>query len=157
METKVKKAGPVADLGQTSGVGAGVELVGGFKDRLYQLRRAREWSQSEVARQSWGTMTDGRGYEVARNRDRISAYEAGRDIPTRENLEKLAEVFGVTVAELAPDLVLAGKVGGRSVERDAAFSMKVLSGTGDAHIKVDAVVAMAVAVQIAALLQDALK
>lgn len=132
-----------------------VDLVGGFRQRLYQLRRRKEWSQSEVARQAWGVVTDGRGYEVARNRDRISAYEAGRDVPTRENLEKLAEVFGVTVAELAPDLVLAGRSGGRSMEKPAAFEMKVLHGTNEAHIKVDAVVAMSVAVQIAAILQDA--
>lgn len=139
----------------TVSVAGSSELVGGFKQRLYQLRRDKGWSQSEVARRAWGVVTDGRGYEVARNRDRISAYEAGRDIPTRENLEKLAEILGVGVADLAPDLVLAGKSAGRSVEKPATFEMKVLSGTNEAHIKVDAVVGMAVAVQIAAILQNA--
>ena len=60
-------------------------------------------NNSEVARRVWGTTKDKRGYDVARNRDRIGHYLAGASYPEPENLVKLADVIGVPVAELASD------------------------------------------------------
>lgn len=80
-------------------------IEGAFKQRLSALREKEGWSQSELARQIWGETTDSRGYKVARNRDRISAYETGKSKPNRENLEAIAAVFSIDVEELAPDLL----------------------------------------------------
>jgi transcriptional regulator with XRE-family HTH domain len=83
----------------------GVALTGSFANRLKQLRTAKGLSQSELSRAIWGTTTDKRGYEVARNRDRISAYEKGTSKPTRTSLDAVAEELGVSADALAPDLV----------------------------------------------------
>lgn len=56
---------------------------------------------SEVARRVWGSTKDKRGYDVARNRDRIGHYLSGSSYPEPENLARLAEAVGVTVEELA--------------------------------------------------------
>jgi hypothetical protein len=57
-------------------------------------------SASEVARRIWGTTKDSRGYDVARNRDRIGHYLAGTSYPEPDNLVKLANAVGVSVEEL---------------------------------------------------------
>ncbi len=43
-----------------------------FGRRVHDLRMARGMSQSDLARAIGGTTKDARGYDVARNRDRIS-------------------------------------------------------------------------------------
>jgi transcriptional regulator with XRE-family HTH domain len=58
-------------------------------------------SAAEVARRVWGTSTDKRGYEVAKNRDRIGHYLAGTSYPEPENLQKLADAVNVPVDKLA--------------------------------------------------------
>ena len=58
---------------------------------------------SEVARRIWGTTKDKRGYDVARNRDRIGHYMKGTSYPEPDTLIKLAEAVGVPVARLAID------------------------------------------------------
>lgn len=57
-------------------------------------------SASEVARRVWGTMKDSRGYEVARNRDRIGHYLSGTSYPEQANLEALAQAVGLSVEDL---------------------------------------------------------
>jgi transcriptional regulator with XRE-family HTH domain len=57
-------------------------------------------SAAEVARRVWGTSTDKRGYEVAKNRDRIGHYLAGTSYPEPENLQKLADAIDVPVERL---------------------------------------------------------
>lgn len=71
-----------------------------FAEKLQHLMQLRSMSQSDLARQIWGTTKDKRGYEVARNRDRISTYLAGAGIPEPENLKKLAAALGVQVQDL---------------------------------------------------------
>lgn len=124
---------------------------GGFRQRLYRLRRDKGWTQSELARRIWGETEDARGYKVARNRDRISAYEAGRATPERANLDALAEALGVTVEELAPDLVPANP-NIRSDAGGASMSLKVVPGTTTAHLTVDAIVPMTLALKVLDLL-----
>lgn len=72
-----------------------------FAEKLNALMRERDLSPSEVARRTWGSNTDSRGYSVARNRDRIGHYLAGTSYPGEINLKKLADVLGVPVETLA--------------------------------------------------------
>jgi len=55
----------------------------------------RKMNASDLARAIWGTTTDPRGYEVAKNRDRVGAYLAGTGYPSRETLPKLCEAVGL--------------------------------------------------------------
>jgi len=122
---------------------------GGFKQRLYLVRRDKGWSQSELARRVWGEMEDKRGYMVAKNRDRISAYESGRSVPERSNLDAIAEALGMSVAELAPDLVLSKP---HTLGNDpSGVSVKMVPG-GKAHLRVDCVVSAATAMAVAEML-----
>lgn len=72
-----------------------------FADALRAAMMKANVSASEAARRVWGTTTDNRGYEVARNRDRIGHYLAGTSYPEPENMAKLADALGVPVEELA--------------------------------------------------------
>jgi hypothetical protein len=56
---------------------------------------ARGFNHSDVARAIWGTTKDTRGYEVARNRDRIGHYLAGTSYPELNTLYALAQAFSV--------------------------------------------------------------
>ena len=126
--------------------------TGGFRHRLYALRRDKGWSQSELARRVWGTTTDKRGYEVAKNRDRISSYEGGKAVPERANLDALAEALGVGLDQLAPDLVLSSP---RTLTTPSAFEMRMVPGDGQmAHVKVDAILPLEVAVKIVNALNE---
>jgi len=71
-----------------------------FASTLRELMIAKRISASDLARGVWGTTTDGRGYEVAKNRDRVGHYLAGRSHPSKENLGKIAKVLGVKVEVL---------------------------------------------------------
>lgn len=63
------------------------------------------WTQSDLARHAFGQKVDERtGGKVALGRDRISMYINGRSVPDPKNLKKLADAFGMTTEELAPDL-----------------------------------------------------
>src|SRR3954468_1996641 len=72
-----------------------------FADKLRDAMTRANVNASEVARRVWGTAKDKRGYDVARNRDRIGHYLSGSSYPEPENLARLAEAVGVTVEELA--------------------------------------------------------
>lgn len=56
---------------------------------------ARGFNRSDVARAIWGTVPDNRGYDVARNRDRIGAYLRGSSYPSLDTKYELAKVFDV--------------------------------------------------------------
>lgn len=71
-----------------------------FAQALQQAMLKEKVSASEVARRIWGTTKDSRGYDVARNRDRIGHYLAGTSYPEPENLELLAKAVGVSVEDL---------------------------------------------------------
>lgn len=81
----------------------GNPLPSGYASFARALRDAmnrQNLSASEVARRIWGTATDKRGYEVAKNRDRIGHYLAGTSYPEPENLVKLANAVGVPIEDL---------------------------------------------------------
>jgi hypothetical protein len=56
---------------------------------------ARGLNHSDLARAIWGTVPDTRGYDVARNRDRIGAYLKGNSYPNLKTIWKLQDVFEV--------------------------------------------------------------
>jgi hypothetical protein len=64
---------------------------------------ANQMSASDLARAIWGTVKDYRGYDVARNRDRIGHYLAGISYPEADNLKRLAEALGLALEELKID------------------------------------------------------
>jgi hypothetical protein len=72
-----------------------------FVDALWLAMKTGDLSASAVARRVWGTTKDKRGYDVARNRDRIGSYLSGASYPEPENLRRLADAVGVPVEELA--------------------------------------------------------
>jgi transcriptional regulator with XRE-family HTH domain len=129
----------------------GAALAGKFPERLYQARQQLGWSQSETARQVWGETTDSRGYTVAKNRDRISAYENGKSTPGRDYLDLIAKVFGVDVAVLAPDLLAARD----TFKAAPPVVMTVIDvEKGHVHLTVNAVIPMSVASRIVAMLSE---
>lgn len=75
-----------------------------FAERLGAAMQKGGLSAAEVARRIWGTVKDRRGYDVARNRDRIGHYLSGKSYPEPENLTKLAEAVGIPVDQLAMDM-----------------------------------------------------
>ena len=79
-------------------------LTDRFATNLKLLREQAGLKKSHLAQELWGTTTDGRGCTVAKNRDRISAWESGKAVPCEENLDMLSEYFGVFVQDLAPDV-----------------------------------------------------
>jgi transcriptional regulator with XRE-family HTH domain len=62
-----------------------------FAKRVYTLMIRKGWNQSELARQS------------VLNRDAISNYVRGTNLPDPANLKKLAEALGVEPADLLPN------------------------------------------------------
>ncbi|GKT20173.1 hypothetical protein ADUPG1_011681 [Aduncisulcus paluster] len=104
-------------------------------------------NKSDLAREIFGTEVDSRGYTVARNRDRIGAWEAEKASPQADNLVLLADYFGIEPADLAPDLI--GRTAARAPE---AMSMRVLEATPDqAHLQINAVLPASVAAQVMAI------
>ncbi len=120
-----------------------------FSTKLYEARLAKGLSMSDLARKIWGTVTDTRGYEVPKNKDRISRWENGDQVPEPHNLRLLAEALDMTVEELAPDLTAA------AIDRNAqpAVQMTMVQGQpGKVHLVVNTLTSLAVASQIIALL-----
>ena len=127
-------------------------LSGRFPDRLYVARTRKGWSQSDLAREIWGTVEDARGYTVARNRDRISAYERGKATPERANLDALAQALGLPPEELAPDLLMDKD---DAAGRPPSLRLTVLGdGTDAVRLQVDMVTDLATASKVVALLSE---
>lgn len=123
-----------------------------FASNLYQLRNAANMSQSDLAKKIWGTTEDTRGYQVARNRDLISNYEAGKSAPNRTNLERLAEVLGVSPEELAPDL-MAERTAGQT--RNSPIQISLLpDDPTKAYLQVSTIVSAEAAYRIATMIAE---
>jgi transcriptional regulator with XRE-family HTH domain len=139
-----------AVAGRTPTVQVGMEQ---FANRLHDLRTVKGWSQSELARQIWGEQTDKRtGRKSAKNRDRISCYEAGTSFPDPHNLSKLANALDVTPEALAPDLT------GATVERqNPELALVSVAGHSDkVMLRINKLVPLGTATQIMALLVEGL-
>jgi transcriptional regulator with XRE-family HTH domain len=121
-----------------------------FARKLHNLMIAKGLSQSDLARAIWGKTQDVRGFDVAKNRDRISQYLKGLSVPEPTNMAKLAKELGVTVAELAPDATAA------AVDRaNPAVSMTMIAGHADkTHLQINQLVHLKTAAKIMALLSE---
>ena len=71
-----------------------------FAAKLKQLMEQRELTQSALASKIWGRMLNSEGIEIARGRDRISTWTSGAARPNAEQMEKLAQILGVTASDL---------------------------------------------------------
>ena len=118
-----------------------------FAETLKQARTDRGMSQADLARLIWGTTTDTRGYTVARKRDRISSYEAGKATPEAHHLQQLAEALGMTVEELAPDIVAANVDRGNP---EIAINM-LPGGENMVHLEINCLTDLQTAMEIGAL------
>lgn len=119
-----------------------------FANRLQEMRKAKGWNQSDLARAVWGELTTKDGRQVARNRDRISAYEMGKSWPDPHNLQAIAKALEVKPEDLAPDITAS------TVERqNPALSITQIAGHSDkVHLVVNQLVSMDTATQVMAIL-----
>ena len=76
--------------------------MGAFSLRLVDRMARQGLSQSDLARAIWGTVVDARGRDVARNRDRISNYTRGRQMPEPSTLRKIAAALDCAATDLNP-------------------------------------------------------
>jgi len=74
-----------------------------FSQVVLKAMLKKKMSQSDLAREIWGTTKDSRGHDVARNRDRITDYVKGRAYPEPKNLEKLAQALELPIEALQID------------------------------------------------------
>jgi transcriptional regulator with XRE-family HTH domain len=121
-----------------------------FSRRLYKALLDRQMSASDLAREVWGTYTDKRGYDVARNRDRISQYLKGQSLPEQRNLVRIAEILGMKPEDLAPEI--AGSI----VEREnPEIAMTAIAGhTDKVLLRVHKLVPLPLAAKIIQMLSD---
>ena len=135
---KVFVAHPTVEIGQQA-----------FGRRLQQLLDQKGMNYSDLARLVWGKTTTKTGYEVAKNRDRISVYIAGKAVPDARNLKKIADVLGVEVSELAPE-----RFGDAMIEQQhPAYSLTKVQGESDkVFLRVNKLVPEQVAAKIMFLL-----
>jgi transcriptional regulator with XRE-family HTH domain len=121
-----------------------------FARRLTDLMARRGMSQSDLAAAIWGRTEDTRGRNSARNRDRISHYVRGSQMPEPKTMVALAKVLGVEPADLNPALDRAAA--GRVAEPPL---LTMVGGRPDlAVITINRMVPMRVAVQILSLLVE---
>jgi transcriptional regulator with XRE-family HTH domain len=120
-----------------------------FGRRLQQLLDQKGWNYSDLARAVWGKTKTKGGYEVAKNRDRISVYVAGKAVPDPRNLKKIADVLGVEVAEIAPE-----RFGDAMIEQpNPSYSITKVQGESDkVFLRVNKLVPETVAAKIMFLL-----
>jgi transcriptional regulator with XRE-family HTH domain len=131
----------------------GTELTGAFRHRLRQARIDAGLSQSDLARMIWGETVDNKGYTTARNRDRISSYELGRSVPSKDNLELVAKALEVSADQLGPDILAARAERGQ--ETAPAIHMTMIEGKADAvRLQTDIALPLALATKIISLVSQ---
>lgn len=72
-----------------------------FAEALRAAMDRKGLTASDLARLTWGSTTDSRGYSVAKGRDRIGHYLSGASFPNPGNLDELARALDVTPEDLA--------------------------------------------------------
>lgn len=124
-----------------------------FARKLHEALIKNDMRASDLARLLWGETTNKEGHRVAKNRDRISVYLAGKQIPDAHTLRKLAEALNMEEAELAPDIVQS------TVEREnPELSMTMIAGHSDkVYLRVNKLMPLDVATQIINLVNEAEK
>jgi transcriptional regulator with XRE-family HTH domain len=121
-----------------------------FARKLHEAIVSRNMSPSDLAAEVWGRTTDSRGYSVAKGRDRISVYLQGKSVPDPKNLAKIAEVLGMKVEELAPDITAS------TVEKEnPEIAMTAIAGHADkVFLRVNKLVSLELAARIISMLSE---
>ena len=121
-----------------------------FARKLHEAMINKGLSQSDLAAEIWGRTTDARGYDVAKGRDRISVYLQGKSIPDPKNLTKIADVLGMKVEELAPDITAS------TVEKEnPEIAMTAIAGHADkVFLRVNKLVPLEMAARIISMLSE---
>ena len=120
-----------------------------FGRRLQQLLDQKGMNYSDLARAVWGKTTTKSGYEVAKNRDRISVYVAGKAFPDPRNLKKIADTLGVEIADIAPEHVGDAMID----QQNPTYSITKVQGESDkVFLRVNKLVPEQVAAKIMFLL-----
>jgi len=70
--------------------------------RIQKLLLEKSWSQSDLARAAFGSTTDSRRYNVARNREIVSQAIQGKSKPSPLSLQRMAQALGVKPQDLYP-------------------------------------------------------
>ena len=128
-----------------------------FAETLRAAMLKQKLNASEVARRVWGSTKDTRGYDVARNRDRIGHYLAGTSYPEPDNLIKLANVIGVPVEDLAVDKPVSVAGGGNprgGSGRDTQVTF-MSDNLNKARLQIDRVMNADLAIRIVQMIKDA--
>lgn len=121
-----------------------------FSRKLAELMAMRGLSQSDLARAVWGGMTDNRGRDVAKNRDRISFYVRGSRLPEPKTMKMLADALGVPLDDLHPPLAVP--VGSRN---PSPVTFTIMAGQEHlAMLTVKKIVPVALAAKIVMLLTE---
>lgn len=153
MTTKAKKRLPPRLPSSGEITPPAVEIGGSqsFGRRLQQILDQKGMNYSDLARLVWGKTTTKGGYEVAKNRDRISVYVAGKAEPDPRNLRKIADVLGVEIAEIAPE-----RIGNAMAEQqNPTYSIVKVSGQDDkVFLRVNKLVPEQVAAKVMFLLAN---
>ena len=114
---------------------------------------------SDVARRVWGTTKDRRGYDVARNRDRIGHYLNGTSYPEPDNLAKLAEALDLPIEDLQiekPGTLLAGAGASYPGRQPTSVQLTMLpDNLGKSRLQVDRMLDTDLAVRIFQMIKDA--
>jgi transcriptional regulator with XRE-family HTH domain len=132
------ESAPTVEIGQQN-----------FGRRLQQILDQKGMNYSDLARLVWGKTTTKSGYEVAKNRDRISVYIAGKAFPDPRNLKKIADTLGVEIADLAPEHVGDAMID----QQNPTYSITKVQGESDqVFLRVNKLVPEQVAAKIMFLL-----
>jgi transcriptional regulator with XRE-family HTH domain len=121
-----------------------------FARRLHKALSARGMTQSELAAEVWGRRRAWVGEKeamVARNRDRVSVYLAGKGMPREAHLVRIAEVLRVDPADLLP-----GHQAGPKLPPPASL---VMLPRQQARLTVNTVIPVDLALRITQLIEKA--
>lgn len=124
-----------------------------FAQVVLKAMLKKNLSQSDLAREIWGTTKDSRGHDVARNRDRITDYVKGRAYPEPKNLEKLAEALELPIEAL--QIERSNKGVSRLASNQADVQLHLLAAEPDRCLLiVQKIISTKLALEIAKLIND---
>ena len=124
-----------------------------FAEALHEAMNRKRMNASALARAVWGTTKDYRGYDVAKNRDRIAYYLSGKSAPRDDVLKKLADILDVPLDHLAG--LRPGRGGGETATVSVVPVERETGGPLHLVLKCSVLLPMAIAMKILKLINDA--
>jgi hypothetical protein len=126
-----------------------------FAEKVHAAMLKKRMNISDLARAIWGSVTDYRGFTVAKNRDRAGFYLAGESYPNEENLRKLAKALDLNVDELRVEKPSIGVQRTRTSDRDVQLTI-LASDPSKALLQISLLMPTDGAVQVVALINEIL-